>query len=155
MTYIFYKFTKTTKSNIMKKVLFILLFISAFQVNAQDNIGKLPKNAQTFIKKQFPNEQVSYVEVDREAFGNTYEAYLQNGTEIDFDKNGNWKEIKKGSGVPDAIIPPAIKKHVDAKYAGTKIIKIEKNDLGGHEVELSNGLELIFNKQNKFVRVDN
>ena len=72
-----------------------------------------------------------------------YEVDLKSGAEVDFQENGDWKEVKaaRGNAVPAAIIPTAITKYVSTNFKGQSIVEISRKR-GGYEVELSNGTEL-------------
>ena len=73
--------------------------------NAQYGYGvplsSIPQNAQSFIKQHFPNIEVSYIERDWDDI----EVYLANGTQIEFFPNGDWKEVKTYTNMPDSILP--------------------------------------------------
>ncbi|MBC8644054.1 PepSY-like domain-containing protein [Flavobacterium lindanitolerans] len=55
--------------------------------------------------------------------------------------------------VPTAIVPEAITTYVTANYAGQTIntIEIERT---GYDIELSNGLDLVFDSRGQFIRID-
>ena len=104
----------------MKKILLLIASAAiALAVNAAPqkvDFGKLPKNSQEFIQKNFPGEKVKAVEMDREASwvktyaGNTYpgqrivmmettadgyKVALSDKTVLDFDKDGNFTKATK------------------------------------------------------------
>ena len=60
----------------MKKILLLIASAAiALAVNAAPqkvDFGKLPKNSQEFIQKNFPGEKVKAVEMDREASWDKY-----------------------------------------------------------------------------------
>ena len=84
-----------------------------------------------------------------------YEVIMTDGTEIKFDPQGNWKEVetRSSSSVPEGFVPLAIRKYVKANHAGTRVVGIEKTRKG-YEVELSDGIDMQFNKDAEFVRYD-
>ena len=133
------------------------LFVSASSVSCKDTIltpDKLPAAIQSFLKEYFPEMTVSYVKKDSEFAQTTYEVVLQDGTEIEFDSKGQWDNIDcKRAAVPAALIPAAIAEYVQQSFPGQFIVKIDKETFG-HEIELSNGLELKFDKKGKLVNVD-
>ena len=65
----------------MKKILLLIASAAiALAVNAAPqkvDFGKLPKNSQEFIQKNFPGEKVKAVEMDREASWDKYTVYFQ------------------------------------------------------------------------------
>ncbi len=116
---------------------------------------QLPEAAQQFIKTHFPNETITFSTVDKEVFETTYEVLLSNGTKIDFNKKGEWKDVDCGqSAVPASIIPEAITAQVTQSYPNAFIVQIDR-DSRDYEVELSNGLDLVFDLNFKLIRIDN
>lgn len=132
------------------------MFVLGNQVNAQDQIiqaSELPATASQFIKSNFGKESIAKVEKDAKDMD--YEVYFNNGVKVEFDQQGNWKEIdgNKVTAIPTEFIDKSILKYVSANYPSTKIVKIEKNRTN-QEVELSNGVELKFDSNGKFIRMD-
>ena len=84
----------------------------------------------------------------------SYDVVLQNGTKLEFDKKGNLTEIdcKQGS-VPAKLVPQPIASYVQTNYPGQSVKKIEI-DRNEHEVELTNGLDITFNKHFKVIDID-
>lgn len=144
----------------MKRLLFMLAVImgiltASARNNYSHNPADLPPSAQTILKNNFKAE-VSHIKIEKD-FGKIkeYDVILTDGTEVTFDSHGNWKEIevKQKSSVPASLIPKAISEYVKQNQKNVKIIGIEKNR-SGYEVELSNGVEMKFNSEGKFVRYD-
>lgn len=115
----------------------------------------LPASARTTLANNF-KAKVSVVKMDKD-FGviSEYEAILTDGSEVSFDKKGNWKnvEVKMGSAVPAGFVPAAIRNHVKKVQPGQQIVGIEKKR-GGYEVDLSNGVEMKYNRKGEFIRYD-
>jgi len=148
----------------MKKIVFALfsvvsltLMLSLTSMKDDDkpiSFAQLPKVAQQFVKANFTSK-VSLVTLDNDLIGKSYEVILENATRIEFDGKGNWKEVDAEHGVvPKKIVPNAISSYVAKNFSGTSIKQIEKRRRGGYQVELSNGLELTFDSNLKFVRID-
>lgn len=119
------------------------------------NVGDLPQAAQSVIKQNFKAD-VSIIEIERGFSGiSEYEVILTDGTEITFDRSGNWKEIEvaRGKKVPDYFVPKAIRDYIKQYNEGKKIIGIEKKR-GGYEVELENGIDMKFDSSCRFIRYD-
>ena len=114
---------------------------------------QLPAAAKTFIQKTFPGQAVSYATIDFDG-RNTYEVCLSNGVEVDFNKNGVWDKVDCNySAVPASLVPSTIANYVKTHFAGAKVVKIDKERYG-FDVELSNELELKFNKQGQLMNID-
>lgn len=119
------------------------------------NNNQLPANAQTFIKNNFAINQISSTTEEQESlFSKEYKVILNNGTEIEFDKSGNWEEVDgHKTAIPLKIVPRTIQNYVAKSFPNTQIVKIKKS-LRKYEVEISNGLELEFNKKGQFTKID-
>ena len=116
--------------------------------------AQLPAAAQTFVQQNFPGKTIAYAEKDAEFMKTRYEVSLNDGTQIDFDKNGNWDKVDCHMvAVPAALVPAAIQQYVNATFAGTSVVKIDK-ERHGYDVELSNGVELKFNQQGACIGYD-
>ena len=117
-------------------------------------VEQLPAPAKTFVKKYFPQATIEYANKDTEFMGTPYEVRLSDGTEVDFDKKGNWDNVDcKTKAVPASLVPAAIAQYVKAHYPNTVIVKIDK-ERGGYEIELSNDLDLKFNSKGKLIGID-
>jgi hypothetical protein len=115
---------------------------------------ELPVVAQGFLKEYFPENEILSVKKDRELSKTFYEVVLQDGTEIEFDADGEWDSVDCiRSAVPAALIPGAIAEYVQINFPSQVIVKIDRETYG-YEIELSSGLELRFDKNGKFLRVD-
>ena len=87
-------------------------------------------------------------------FGKSYEVVFTNGSKVEFDGKGEWKDVNcKYTQVPDEIIPQKIKEYIAANFAGAKILEIER-DSRDYEVKLNNGLELTFNLKFELIDID-
>ena len=145
----------------MKRKIFLLLgllagLLSLPGCNDEKEIDydKLPAAARTFIEQYFPQQQVTYAEREREEGGKEYKAVLNNGTELQFDQSGNWQSIEcPFSTLPQGILPEAIAAHIAENYPQVSIYKIEK-ELGGYEVGVTGGLELLYASDGTFIRQD-
>lgn len=129
-----------------------LLSLTGCDDEERISYGKLPAAARTFIETFFPTERCVYAERDRDDGRREYEARLSNGTEIKFDSSGQWIEVDcKFSLVPAGIVPETIVADVAVRYPDAGIYKIERA-LGGYEVSIGSGLELIYTSDGRFVR---
>lgn len=115
---------------------------------------KLPQKAQTFLKQHFPDCKAAFVTQDDDLIAKDYEVMLENGVKIDFASSGEWQdvEVRQGS-VPAAIVPAEIASYVKQRYSAEQITRIER-DRYTWEVELSNGLELKFDKHFRLIDID-
>lgn len=114
----------------------------------------LPVAARTQLGRHF-KAKVSLVKIDKE-YGriSEYDVVLTDGTQIEFDKVGNWKsvEVRRGAEVPAGLIPSGISSYVKRNQK-QKIVGIEKSRRY-YEVELANGVEMLFDYSGNFVKYD-
>jgi hypothetical protein len=143
----------------MKRLVFVLISLLAigYISKADDRPVKfeqLPKEAQKFVKINFPENKVLYASKDDDIVFPEYEVRLDNGVSIDFRNDGQLEKIKAPQfGVPTAIVPVKIREYVAAHYPGVSILEYEV-DKTGYEVKISNGLELRFSSSFHLVGVD-
>lgn len=120
------------------------------------NPTTLPAAATTLISTHFPDAVIRLVEKKNIAAlnGAIYDVSLSNGFEIDFDANGNWTEIDGGRlAIPNALVPEKIAAYVTANYPALLLTAIDK-ERTYYDVELSNDLDLVFDLQGNFLRID-
>ena len=117
-------------------------------------INALPVKAQTLLSNHFNNQKVMLATIETGVINKSYDVVLQNGTKLEFDKKGNLTEIDCKQGiVPALLIPQAIKNYLKDNYAEQSVTKIEMNK-NEYEVELTNGLDLTFNKHFQLIDID-
>lgn len=118
------------------------------------SVNALPAKAQTLLNNHFNGQKVMLATIESGVVCRSYDVVLQNGTKLEFDKKGNLTEINCKQGiVPALLIPQAIKNYLKDNYAGQSVKKIEMNK-NEYEVELTNGLDLTFNKHFQLIDID-
>lgn len=145
----------------MKKLLLIFAMIIgiATATQAKDEYvhdsSVLPKAAISTIDNNF-KAKVSLVKIEKDWGRITeYEVILTDGTEISFDRQGNWDniEVNRDKAVPNSLVPQAIRDNVARMQPGQKIIGIDK-ERRGYDIELTNGIEMKFDTAGNFLRYD-
>ncbi len=133
--------------------------LSYYMVATADNdksisVTALPAKAQTLLNNHFRNQKVMLATIESGVLSRNYDVVLQNGTKLEFDKKGNLTEVdcKQGT-VPAQLVPQAISNHLKDNHAGQSVKKIEM-DKNEYEVELTNGLDLTFNKHFQLIDID-
>jgi len=118
------------------------------------NVNELPAKAQTLLTKHFKGQKVMLATIESGVVSRSYDVVLRNGTKLEFDKKGNLTEIDcKQSIVPSQLIPQPIKNYLKENYRGETVRKIELNKKE-YEVELTNGIDLTFNKHFQLIDID-
>ena len=117
------------------------------------DFGKLPKNSQEFIQKNFPGEKVKAVEMDREASWDKYTVYFNSGNQVSFEGgSGDCSQIiMKNGSVPMSVIPAKIKTYAGNNYAGQRIVMMETT-ADGYKVALADKTVLDFDKDGNFTK---
>lgn len=146
------------KRNKITVVLALVLLLMMGFVYGQDRVisdNQLPKTAKKFLSVNFKGIATSSVIEDNEIFGvDEYKVLLTNGIKVEFDNKGNWKEVDgKHQKVPYSFIPATIRNYVAKSFRNTHIVKIERKSWS-YKAELSNGIDLEFDKNGNFKRID-
>lgn len=140
----------TQKRLFLAALMCVIMSATTFASDRVIAVNQLPAAAQTFINQTFPGATIMYAEID----DGKYEVHLNDGTEINFDRKGNWDKVDcKLKAVPAHLIPATIASNVETQFSGTVITKIDK-ERNGYEIELSNGLDLKFNRQGLLIEID-
>ena len=118
------------------------------------SVDALPAKAQTLLNNHFNGQKVMLATIESGVVSRNYDVVLKNGTKLEFDKRGNLTEIDCKQGiVPDQLIPQAITNYLKENYEGQSVRKIEINRKE-YEVELTNGLDLTFNKHFQLIDIE-
>ena len=118
------------------------------------SVSTLPTKAQILLTNYFGNQKVALATIESGIVNRSYDVVLQNGTKLEFNKKGELTEIDYKQGVvPVKLIPLSIKNYLQNNYPrqSVKKLEIKKNE---YEVELSNGMDLTFNKHFQLIDID-
>lgn len=146
----------------MKKVIvFLLISLMTIGIAFADReraitAQELPVKAQEFIKKYFPEAEISLIKKEVEYITRTtYKVVLVNGDKIEFNGSGEWREMEfRHTDVPMTLIPAPIRTTLTQKYPQQAVRQIEKLRRGRYEIKLSNGIELTLNKEGRILDLD-
>ncbi|MEG1634633.1 MAG: PepSY-like domain-containing protein [Rikenellaceae bacterium] len=97
-----------------------------------------------FLSTYFPNDKAVSHKVDMKGLEiEGFDITLESGTELDFDRDGNWEKIdmKKGS-VPVKVLPKNVLNLLTKTGIQNNVQEIDKEDDGSYEVTLKNGKEI-------------
>lgn len=131
-----------------------LILSGSIAVYAQAGTNTLPAKAQAFITANFKGQNIANLKTGTKLTGIEYEVLLANGTEIEFDSNGNWEDIDGNrNNLPQSVVPKAIAGYITKNFNGQSVQQIEKKRTG-YEVELSSGIDLDFDANGNFIRID-
>lgn len=138
------------------KAIFLLVAMLAMSFNARADhdqvitFNEMPQSAQTLLKQYFADYVPLIVTVDWDDYTIRYET----GEKVEFDKQGNWKEIDcRMTSVPVELIPEPIKAHINQTFPSSIILKIDRNRRG-YEVKLNNGLDVEYDPTFQVIDID-
>lgn len=128
--------------------------LMAMTATAQKKIAtaELPKGANEFLAQHFKGIAVTKAKKDAEHGEKGYEVILADGTEIEFWKDGKYREVDgHDQPIPTAFIDPKITAYVKKNYPGKQITHI---DYGHRDVELdlTGKIDLEFDKSGNFLK---
>ena len=120
-----------------------------------NNINELPQVSRTFLSNYFNGNKVSHIKIDKDLFLiDSYDVILTDGTSVEFNRDGEWKEVKSfQQNIPDTLIPAEIRQYVSQNYPGQKIMTVERGKRKV-SVDLANGLELKFDLNGNLIDID-
>ena len=138
---------------------FLTLFLTIFILAACDKDeviaeAELPASARDFVATHFPEQTISQVVQDKDKKSVSFDVVLDNGIDLDFKEDGTCKSIEGLVQLRDSVIPEDILAYVNAKYPENVIIEWELEG-NKREVQLNSGIELKFNINGTFLRIDN
>ncbi|EDP6564741.1 hypothetical protein FVY30_08960 [Campylobacter jejuni] len=127
----------------MKAKLTLLALLGTTVLLAKDMVvpaSELPNNAKEFISKNFKTAQIGLVKKDIDS----YDVILNDGTEIDFMINGEWKEVDgKYKALPHTILPNVMKK---VSTPNAQILEVDK-EINGYKFKFNNNMEVYTDMQ--------
>lgn len=141
----------------MKKIsIALLLAVFAFVGCDKETIVKdsdLPKEIHSFITTHFSGKRIIQSVKDREGLELTYDILLDGNIRLEFNSKKQIIDIESHDKLPDSVIPDKIINYVSTHYAGNYITGWELDDRN-QQVRLNNGIELEFNMDGDFLRID-
>ena len=143
----------------MKKTFAILATLFFSLASCADNeyavtYSQLPAEAQLFVKTYFNIKDIAYIELEKDGLFSEYTVYLKNSTTIDFDHTGKLESIDCGRNpIPEGIILETIVNYLNQHYPNLFAVKYTI-DTRYIEIELNNGMELVFDLNGNFIRID-
>lgn len=136
----------------MTVALSLLLAITTYAQNKK--ISEIPAKSLQFLSEQFPKQTISSVKDNDVNRIKGFTVTLSNNTEIEFRRDGHWKEVDgNGKEIPTTLIVQPILDYVTKNYPNEKITKIDYS-LSKIEIDLSNKIDLEFDKDGKFIKID-
>ena len=139
----------------MKKLGIIMAFLAILCFGMSSAMAQNTNPAITqFVAQYFPQATVQMVMPDDDDI----DVVLSDYTKVEFKLNYEWKKVDCEHSttytcVPAELVPEQITTYVNSNFPNTTIKKLEKK-YAGWEIELTNGLEVKFNKNFKVTEID-
>lgn len=145
----------------MKKIMLTAaLLFAGITASLADNdrpitLEQLPAAAQTFLKTHFADLTLAYAVEDPKFVGSEYEVTYTDRTEVEFRPNGEWSSVERRyAAVPASIVPAQISAYVAKSSFPNQYIKKIERDAYTWEIELSNGIEIKFDREFHVIDID-
>ena len=143
----------------MKRFLLLIAATLTFSAaSAQDKkvtFNDLPADAINFVREHFLVDHIASVWKDTDYKDEEYTVIFRDGLEIEFNGEGDWKEIKVHRGkVPDHVVPEKILAHVNATFPFESIKEISHSiTKKTYKVKVTDGQKLKFDDNFNFIEV--
>ena len=136
--------------------MFLLIFALFLTSCTKDVIlteQEVDSKIMSFVETHFPGETIIQAVKDKDFLHKSYDVWLTNNIYLEFNRKHDVIEIGSEKQLPDSVVPAKILEFVKNKYP-TLFITDWSLDDNRQEVELSNDLNLIFNKSGDFLRIE-
>lgn len=119
-------------------LLALLVGISSALADMVVPANQLPAAAQNFLSTHFKGVGIGLVERDMDSF----DVKLTDGTEVDFNINGEWTQVDgKYKPIPTGFIPSAVLSKVQATQPNFSIMKVDR-EYGGYKFKFNNRMKV-------------
>ena len=148
--------------NIMNKSFFLKSALVAIALTvsliscAKDEVipvSELPSEIKAYISTHFPSNTILQVVKDVDGLTKTYDVSLSERISLEFNRQKEIIDIDSEIALPNSVIPKQISQYVTANYPSNVITDWELDDRN-QQVQLNNGLDLKFNMNGDFLRID-
>ena len=112
----------------------------------------LPAIASGFVSTHYSGRTILQVVKELDNLKTYYHVYLDNGSKLDFSRQGSIKKIDGTEAIPATAMPVLVVEYVTRNYSGQFIRGWQIND-ATQVVKLSSATELEFDKNGNFLRV--
>lgn len=134
-------------------IFFVCVITTAHAQKRYLRTEEYPKQITTFVNEHFAESDIVSIKEEKKPHKTEYEVKLRNMEELEFDGSYKIKSIESKSGLPNSVIPQKIREYVSKNYS-QNIIEEWKLKRKGQEIELDNGLEILFDFEGNFIKLD-
>ncbi len=138
-------------------VLSVLLVMSAISWgSAQERViseRAIPEEILEFLSDYFSENKILQAVEETELSGKSHEILLSQHIKLEFNESNELEGIESVLELPVGIVPKKISNYIKANYQENVIIAWEMDE-EKQQIELDNQLELEFDKNGEFLRID-
>ena len=116
-------------------------------------VSELPAEMKAYISTHFPSNTILQVVKDVDGLTKTYDVLLSERISLEFNRQKEIIDIDSEIALPNSVIPEQIRQYVTANYPSNVITDWELDDRN-QQIQLNNGLDLKFNMNGDFLRID-
>lgn len=142
----------------MKKIL-LLAFVGAMSLSLYAGtklpvvLTAIPQALQDTIAAHFTQDQILAVTYEKTLPKHfEYEFRLGDGTKLKYNEKAKLLKIENENGIDLSFVPKGIKDYVYQTFPNATIVEY-KNGIARQDVELNIGIDLIFDKGGRFLRL--
>jgi len=117
-------------------------------------LADIPFEITNYTSAHFPDNHIIQAIKDTDGLELTYDVTLKGGFFLEFNRKNEIIDIEGLSKLPDSVIPAKLLEFLSSSYPDSHIIGWELGDRN-QQLKLDNGLELEFNMDGVFLRIDN
>ena len=140
------------------KRLFLLALVPFLLISCEKEeilpLTDIPSEISNYVSTHFPENPIIQAIKDTDGFELTYDITLEGGFFIEFNRKKEVIDIEGLTKLPDSVIPAKLLEYATTNYPENYIIGWELDDRN-QQIKLENGLELEFNMNGDFLRIDN
>lgn len=116
---------------------------------------EVPAEIANFVKEHFSETEVSSVTPRENLTSVDYLVSLSDATELEFDSTYKIVDIRSKKELPESLILPAIRSHLGEYHSENVPMEWHLDRMSGKQkVTLDNGMELVFDKDGRFISVN-
>ena len=143
----------------MKRITLLALLISALSISAFAStkhpvaFAKVPKTVQKVLLKNFTEDQVQLVTSEKKVGRVDYMFILADETKVVYDDKGVLRNAQNQQGIKNELLPNLMLEYVKKTLPHARITEY-KFEGSKKEINLNDQMKLIFNKKDRFIRLD-
>lgn len=143
------------KSILIKTTLILTILIAMISCDKDKVLSssEYPSEITSYASTHFPNHSILQIVKDGDGMSNSFDVLLSDNISLEFNRKKELTEIDGKVKLPNSVIPDKIHQYVLTNYPDNYITKWKLDD-GKQQIKLNNGIEIEFDKNNEFLRLD-